>query len=115
MKPGANSFHLAGVGYFCKITADYFCYISGWPEDLHLDTISSSSDFLALFSKGSTAPCEQGSQGPFTPGEAKCQNKVVFVSEWFTLYSADQKAKLQRSLLILGQAKLQKLKTSQNI
>lgn len=61
MKPGANSFHLAGVGYFCKITADYFCYISGWPEDLHLGTISSSSDFLALFSKGSTAPCEQGS------------------------------------------------------
>lgn len=76
MKPGANSFHLAGVGYFCKITADYFCYISGWPEDLHLDTISSSSDFLALFSKGSTAPCEQGSQGPFTPGAAKCQKKL---------------------------------------
>lgn len=118
MKVGANSFHLAGIGSFCKTTAGYFCYVPGWPEELHLDTISSSSDLLALFSEGSTAPCEQESQGPngsFTPGAAKCQNKVVFVSEWFVLYSAGQKAKVQRSLSILGQGKLQKLKTSQNI
>lgn len=98
MKAGANHFHLADIGYFCKTaTVDYFWYVSGWPEELHLDTISSSSDLLALFSRGSTAPCEQGSQGlssSFTPGAAKCQNKVGFVSQGFILYSADQKAKI---------------------
>jgi len=43
-----------------------------------------------------TAPCEQGAQELncfFTSGAAKCQNKYVFVSEWFILYSADQNAK----------------------
>lgn len=68
-----------------------------------------------LVSKGSTAPGQQESQGlkdSFTPGAAKCQNKVVFVSEWFILYSADQKAKLQGLLSILGWGKLYKLKPS---
>lgn len=110
MKAVASHFHLANIGYFCKTTtADYFWCISGWPEELHLDTTSSSSDLLALFSRGSTAPCEQGSQGligSFTPGAAKCQNKVVFVSQGYILYSADQKAKPQRSLSLFGQGKL---------
>lgn len=61
MKAGANNFYFSDIGYFCKTTTvDYFWCIS---EELHLDTISSSSELLALFPKGSTAPCEQRSQG----------------------------------------------------
>lgn len=110
MKAGASRFCFADIGYFCKTASvDYFWCISGWAEELHPDTISSSSDLLALFSRGSTAPCEQGSQGlsaSFTPGAAKCQNKVGFVPQGFILYSADQKEKPQRSLPLLSEGKL---------